>query len=254
MSVNDLTERDERPPYVRFETRSIEDKRESLSQGRYISKDVDFALITPPYSKDCIEMKVGRWLENQERHVKNGRIPAEWLKRWKQAYQAFVEGNEIPENGTPIRDWGSISPAQREMIIRSGIRTIEDLAGCNDEGLRRLGMGGRDLVNKAKSWLKSVNDYGKVSMQNAALEKENEQLQITVASLEEKVEALSKMVKTEKESKSYESTYEQKPVEVITAADILDDEPSLQEQYREKFGKAPHWKMKDETIRQKLEE
>jgi len=248
MSVNDLANREERPPYVQFETRAVENKRESLAQGMYVAEDIDYALITPAYSKDRVEKTVTAFFEHQERNIRSGRGNPKWLQYWKDSYKAYKEGNEIPENGTPIRDWGSISPAQRQMILSAGIRTIEDLAMCNDEGLKRLGMGGRDLVQKAKSWLKSVTDYGQISMQNAQLLKENEQYKLTVSSLEEKVNELAKMVESKHNTEPVEV-----PRETISVSDIL-DEPSLEDQYQAKFGKKPHWKMKEETIRAKLEE
>ena len=55
MSVGELISREERPAYVRFERRPMEDKAASIREGRYVAKDVDFALVTPPYSNDCVE-------------------------------------------------------------------------------------------------------------------------------------------------------------------------------------------------------
>jgi hypothetical protein len=194
MSVGELEAREERPPYVRFERRGIEDKQASLKAGHYVARDVDYALITPPYSRDRVDIKVDNWFKNEEKNVKSGHTPIEWLERWKKGYEAWKQGEEMEPDGTPIKGWGALSPAQEKMVLHSGIRTIEDLASCNDEGLRRLGLGGRDLVTKARAWLQSANDHGKVALQNAALVKENEQLKTTVASLEEKVDRLAKMV------------------------------------------------------------
>ena len=75
MSVGDILERDEdRPAYVRFERRAIKDNEASLKAGHYVSKDEDYALITPPYSKDCVVKKADKWFENVEKQVINGRI------------------------------------------------------------------------------------------------------------------------------------------------------------------------------------
>ena len=260
MSVGEVSDRTERPPYVRFERRGIEDKQASLREGRYIAKDVDFALITPPYSKDLIEIKVESWLANERQNAKNNRIPAEWVDRWEKGYELFKQGEEMPPDGTPVKGWGAVSPAQEKMILHAGIMTIEDLAACNDEGLRRLGMGGRDLVMKAKSWLNSVKDHGKVALQNAALEKENEQLKITLESLEEKVAILARQI--ESKAALPDDTTQIVSRETITAADILEDEPVIDSQdisreqlkamYKEKFGRRAHPRSSDETLKAKL--
>jgi len=142
MSVNSLAKEEDRPAYVRFERRAVENKAETLKMGRSVSFDVDFALITPPYSKDLIVLKVPTFFENTERDVRNGRTPEKWMDAWKNAYQKWQNGQEVPLNGTPIKTWSAISPAQIKNLIAIGILTIEDLAQCNDEGIRRIGMGG----------------------------------------------------------------------------------------------------------------
>lgn len=118
MSVGEVSNREERPAYVRFERRPVEDKEASIREGRYMAKDVDFALITPPYSKDCVEQKVTRWLEDLERGVRDGRIPQQWATLWKEGYQKWQNGQEMPLHGTPILGWGVISPAQAENAHR----------------------------------------------------------------------------------------------------------------------------------------
>ena len=238
-TVGNIAEREERPPYVRFEQRPVEDKPKSKAEGRYVAKDVDFALITPPYSKDLIEVRVDRWLENEEANVKNGRIPPMWLERWKESYALWKKGCEIPLDGTPIKGWQMISPAQQEMILRTGIRTVEDLAGCNDEGKRRLGMGALELVQKARKWLDTAESTGKVAAMNAAHEKEIETLKKTITNLEENLKAVTAQLNA------------QSGANVNIAPR---EEATLEERYIAKFGKKPHHLMKPETILERLEE
>ena len=59
----ELASREERKPYVRFERMSVEDAAATLAAGRYVAKDVDYVLITPPYSKDVFKQKVKNWFE-----------------------------------------------------------------------------------------------------------------------------------------------------------------------------------------------
>ncbi len=256
MSVGESLAREERPPYISFEKKAVENKLETLRQGHYVAKDVDYVSVTLPGGRDIFVSEANKWLERQETYARNGRIKPEWLEYYKKAYEHWKEGEEIPVNGTAIKGWAAISPAQTEMIIRSGIKTVEDLAGLNDEGLRRLGMGGRDLVSKASSWLNSASDHGKVALQNAALEKQNEQLKTTVESLEEKVDILTKMVQSKE-------TRDESPIVTAAKEKLYDNATNvyaeeviapLAEQYEQKFGKPPHHRMKEDTIRRKLQE
>lgn len=175
-SVGAVQERTDRPAYVRFERVAVEDKAATLAQGRYVAKDVDYALITPPYSRDVIRIKVSQWMTNLDQDVRNERIPQEWVDIYRKAYQAFQNGQEQPLHGTAIRGWGVISPAQQETLIRMNVLTVEDLSGINDEGMRRIGMGGVDLKNKAKAWLAQLNDKAPLTIENAALKAEVERL------------------------------------------------------------------------------
>ena len=258
-TVNDIVDREERPPYVRFERRSIEDKKRSLQAGHYVGKDVDFALITPPYSKDCVEISVSRWFENQQRYVMSGRTPKAWLDNWKNGYEAWKKGEEIPIDGTPVKTWQAISPAQAKTIVAAGILTVEDLAGCNDEGLRRLGMGGRDLINRAKSWVKGSSDIGKLALENANLLKENESQKITIESLEGKIRELQRMLQIKESDNDTEVYSQDVPRGEITAADILDDpEPvvdpkrELKAEYLKRYGRRAHPRTTVEKLRAKL--
>ena len=226
MSVGELISREERPAYVRFERRPMEDKAASISAGRYVAKDVDFALVTPPYSKDCVEYKVEQWLINMDRNVRDGRIPEKWADQWKASYNSWKNGQEMPLSGTPIKGWGVLSPAQQQTLIAMNCLTVEDLAGINDEGLRRIGMGAVELRDKAKNWLASMKDHGAVTVQLAAMEQENRNLATTVESLKAQVEALKNMIPRQPEMVQVGREPD------ISAAELLEDEPVVEEPKR----------------------
>lgn len=226
MSVGELISREERPAYVRFERRPMEDKAASIREGRYVAKDVDFALVTPPYSKDCVEYKVEQWLINMERNVRDGRIPEKWADQWKASYNSWKNGQEMPLSGTPIKGWGVLSPAQQQTLIAMNCLTVEDLAGINDEGLRRIGMGAIELRDKAKNWLASMKDHGAVTVQLAAMEQENRNLATTVEALKAQVEALKNMIPRQPEMVQVGREPD------ISAAELLDDDPVVEEPKR----------------------
>lgn len=223
MSVGELANREERPAYVQFERRAIEDKAASIRDGVYRAKDVDFALVTPPYSKDCVEQKVDQWLANMERNLRDGRVPESWVIQWKDAFKRWKEGQEIPINGTPIKGWGLISPAQQSTILGINCRTVEDLATINDEGIRRLGMGAIELRDKARNWLASMKDHGAMSMKMTAIEQENRVLKSSLETMAKQIEAMKSMLPGTPQYVPHEPS---KPDE-ISASDILDDVPVL---------------------------
>ena len=254
-AVNDVLDRTERPPYVRFERIAVEDKAASLREGRYVAKDIDMALVTPPYSKDIFKQKAGDWLKEMRRQVQMQRMPQEWSTHFEKQYEAFQNGQTVPLVGTAIRGWGVISPAQQENLIRMNILTVEDLAVINDEGLRRIGMGSIDLKNKAKAWLVQLQDKGPLTIEMASLKTHNENLKNSLASMQLQLERLLA------QQHFQDAAIEMKPMEIqplitaIAAADILPatgTAMTIQEQYAKKFGKPPHHRMKPETIEEAL--
>lgn len=189
----------ERPPYVTFEVRAIEDRNASIEQGHYVAKDIDFALITPAGSKDRVERIVSEWFAKLDEGVRSQRVNPAWPAAFKEAYKAWKEGREIPVDGTPILTWPLLSPAQVKTLIDCQIRTIEDLAASNEDTLSRIGMGGRALKQRAIDWLASAATIGKPSeelsklkVENETLKQQNIDLLAKVKDLEARVQALTK--------------------------------------------------------------
>lgn len=216
-------QREDRPAYVRFERIAIEDVAATLAAGHYVAKDIDMALITPPYSKDVMKYKVKAWFDILEQDVRNGRIPESWLARYKESYAAFQKGQDIPLVGTAIKGWGIISPAQQETLIKMSVLTVEDLAAINDEGIKRIGMGGIDLKNKAKSWLLQLKDNGALVVQMAELQKQFANQSALINSQAEKIDEMKRQLSLYETQPAQENVI---PIstEVIGVTDILDDE------------------------------
>lgn len=247
-AVGEVLDRKERPAYVRFERVPLEDKASSLQAGHYVAKDVDYALITPPYSKDVFKTKVVQWLADLKQQVNQDRLPREWAERYEEDYNRWKNGQEIPLRGSPIKGWGVISPAQQETIIRMNILTVEDLAGINDEGVKRIGMGGIDLKTKASAWLSQLSDKGPLTQEIASVRSENNQLRTQVENLTKQVENMMTQIKLSQiNSKETE-------IQSISASDILIDEApvDVRAEYEKKFGKPAHHRMKEQTIREQL--
>jgi len=244
MSIaQDLMERKERPPYVKFVRTAIDDPAATKSAGHYVAKDVDFAHITPAYSKDIFKQPVDEWFSQLENDVRNERIPQQWLEQFKESYRAFQNGQEMPLHGTPIKGWGVISPAQQETLIRMNCLTVEDLSKMNDEGIKRFGMGAAELKMKATAWLDELKEKGSSVVRVGQLEQEN-------ALLRKNLEDLTKVVEDLKSAIEIKGTA---PVSAsISVSDVLETREDLVAQYTAKFGKPPHHRKSDATIRAEL--
>ena len=187
--------KENRPPFVTFEIRAVEDRDATIEAGHYVAKDVNYALIRPVGSKDCVERVADEWFAQLDRDTASGRFPREWLLAFKGVYKDWKEGNETPLSGTPIVTWPGVSPAQAKNLIALRVFTVEDLAAANEEVMGRVGMGCRALKQKAIDWLATAGDSGKVVAELEALRAANADLKLRNDSLSEQLTELSATVK-----------------------------------------------------------
>ena len=159
----------DRPPYVVFERRAIEDRTASIAAGHYCSKDIDMAIITRPGSRDNLEKEARVWLSELREKARQQMLPPAWYDAFNSAYESWKKGEELPENGIAIKGWPVLSPAVQKDLIASGIRTVEDLANLPDGELGTIGTGAVSYKQKAIAWLDAAKDKGKVIEQVAAL-------------------------------------------------------------------------------------
>lgn len=148
------------PVLVEFYHLPVEDRAASQKAGHYVAKDVEYVRITPPGGNLIVETEV------TDTH----------RQRFERQYNAWLEGIEPPEDGSPLREWPPASPAQVRTLDAMGIRTVEALAKCPDGPLQGAGMGGIALREKARAWLQSAADHGVLAEEIAALKVEVAQL------------------------------------------------------------------------------
>ena len=210
-----MMELEERPCFVQFETRAIEDRSQVFENGRLGFKDVIYIQVTQPGGKEVFEDVAEKWLKKQEVKVKRGDLPAQILESYKAVFKAFKEGQELPVNGTAIKGWQVISPAQQKAIIAVGIRTVEDLAQATEEAIAAIGMGARDSKQKAQTWLKSA-DQGKSTVTINDLSNKLERLEAKLKDSEEYI----KLLEMEREQKPKEEKKRGRPKKDDMALDM----------------------------------
>ena len=152
--------------YVEFELRPEEDRDQTISQGMPIFKDVEFAIITMPGGGLVLDKVINNELLDEWKHGDKRRKPPSPFAL--HAYEAWKEGREAPVNGTDLKNWPGVTPAQLKTCQNATIRTVEDLAEANADSIGKLGMGGVSMMEKAKAYLKSAN-INKTSEQITAL-------------------------------------------------------------------------------------
>ena len=177
----------DRPPMVTFEYRAVEDRAATQTNGHYSTKDVPFASIMRPGSKDVLEVEATQWLKRLEEDARQGRAPQSWAEGFSAMFERWKKGEEIPVEGTPIKGWTPLSPAQQKDIITAGFRTVEELAQASDPEVGSIGIGAYDLRKKARTWIEQANGPGKILARLEALEVQNKELQALNSQLLEKV-------------------------------------------------------------------
>ena len=173
--------------YVDFELRPEEDREQTIAQGMPIFKDVEFAIITMPGGGLVVDKQVTDALLQEWRHGDNRRKPPSPFAFT--AYEAWKEGREAPVNGTELKNWPGVTPAQLKTCQNAIIRTIEDLAEANADTIRKLGMGGVAMAEKAKSYLSSAEN-NKASEEVASLKVKMESLVEAIDKKDRQIEDL----------------------------------------------------------------
>lgn len=182
------------PPLVEFEQRPVEDRNATIEAGCPQYVNVDYAIVTPMGSKDRIERVATEWLEDKEAQADLGRFPPDWLRMFRQKYADFKAGVETPLEGTSIKTWTFLNPAQVKNLLSWKVLTVEQLAQANQETISRIGMGGVALKQAAQDFIAQANDSGKVVAELAKLRAEKETMALQLKELSSKVEQLKAQV------------------------------------------------------------
>lgn len=181
-----------RPPFVEFKQIPKHDPHKSEELGYRVTKNVDMAFIMQPGSKDCVEIEATKWLESIKRKLLDAApdaYPQDWVDGFRKKYEMWKEGLDAPLNGTSIREWPALSPAEVENFIACRVMTIEDVAAMTEECIARVGMGSRGLRDKAREWLQG-KDVAKHAMEeNASLRQTVEELTTQIAELTQRLNA-----------------------------------------------------------------
>lgn len=188
-----------RPPHLAFLMQAVEDRNKSIEMGCPQFTNVAHVRITALGSKDSVTKPAKEWLAACDQQVREERLPAEWAQNFHSAFEHWLRGEEIPVNGIPLVTWPAISPGELLTCKGLHIMTVEDLASANEEAKRRIGMGGLELVSRAKKYLDAAAGPGALLAENKALserlkasEARRDEVEARIAALEAKFGAETK--------------------------------------------------------------
>lgn len=127
------------PAIPQFFTEAVKLEWKSQQEGRPIFEDREFVRILIPGDRRSMAVEPVR---------------DEHRQRWPREYEAFKAGLEPPLEGTPLGEWpvSMMTPARVQELLHFNIRTVEQLAAVNDAQLQNLGMGSRELRERARIW------------------------------------------------------------------------------------------------------
>lgn len=167
---------------LRFFTEAVEIPGKSAEIGRPFYEDRDFVGIRNPGSRDEV-------VRRAEDKAKTDPYVA-----W--AYDQWKKTKKDPVNGTPLDQVPFLTPSQIKNLQFNGVTSLEDLAGLSDTNIQRIGMGTRDIVNKAQAYLKNAADSSAAMKLQAELEKRDSEITALRRQVEELGELMLKMKKS----------------------------------------------------------
>lgn len=138
--------------HINFFLEAIESPLESAETGRPVFKDMEMIEIRIP---------------GDEKTIIKTHADEEYKWRFPDEYGAFKANVTLPETGTPLTQWGVLSPSQVAQLQAVNVRTVEALAGLADGNAQF--MGSNELRAKAKAFLKATADTAIVEKQEAAM-------------------------------------------------------------------------------------
>jgi len=198
--------KNQRAPHVAFSTEAVPvmvpSKEPGVSVpklnefGVPVYKDVEYVTVRQPGGTDSVIFEVDHWFEHHlPMEVENGRMNPAFPPAYRKYYEHYKQGQEIPVEGTPIRTWPVVTKAQVKQLTDLHILTVEDLATLPDDGVKRIGMGGVTLKQRAMAWLTSAQSHTQTTNDMVALKQKNELLEANLTTMKEQLEELKRAAK-----------------------------------------------------------
>lgn len=127
--------------FVQFYLEAVKDEEATTQAGRPIFQDKEYIKIIPVGDKNTVVCEP---------------VTDEFRFRWPQQYAAFKAQQHQPQEGTPLEQWPPLTKSQVMTFKAANVHTVEQLVNVSDVNLANLGMGARDIREKAIAYLKNA--------------------------------------------------------------------------------------------------
>jgi hypothetical protein len=154
--------------YVEFYAHSEHQPFKSQEAGRPIYEKRDYIKIIQPGERDQMIREVT--------DLDRMRFPRQW--------QAYANQQEQVPDGTPIAVMFPQDPQICDQMRGLKVHTVEQLAGLGEEGIKRLGMGGRAYVERAKAFLNAASNMKGAHEMQRQIEAQTDEIATLKAALE----------------------------------------------------------------------
>lgn len=136
---------------IQFEMKAAPNGRQSEIHGRPIFDQVVLVHVYAPGSKDSSPaIELIRKFSDQLMEDRKG----PQYERFEPQLMAFLNKSDDPEmRGTPLKAWPALDVARIAELEAVKVFTVDTLAAYPDSALPQLGMGGRELRERAKAFL-----------------------------------------------------------------------------------------------------
>lgn len=170
--------------HVEFYMDTRENMERSRVEGRPIFEDVEMVKIQIVGDPKNTILSPAHYAS--KRHPETGE-PWTYAEQYPEHYRYFKDNaDQQRAAGTPLTEVPWLTAAQRAELRALKIHTVDGLALLDGTALQRLGMGGRDLKNKAQAWLDAAAGHAaesRLAEELAARDREIEALKEQVALL-----------------------------------------------------------------------
>ncbi len=161
--------------HVTFFREAVYNEGASMQAGRPIYQDEERIEIAFP---------------GNQLNIFHGRVTEEHRQSYPRQYEAFLKGEEVAHEGTPIEQMTVLNKAQVKELKYFDIYTVEDAASLSEQAVQQIGMGGNRLREMAKKYLEQAQGFAPV----AALVSKNEDLEGRLAAQTLQIEELNRLM------------------------------------------------------------
>lgn len=163
-------------------------------QGRVEFDKVLFVKIMTPGDKSEVVYEVERQYADGFPNPVYGKVRRNEIvyKRFSDYIEAWRKRHEtgLVVDGTPIETWAQVDVRRAALLKHLGVFSVESLAILGDSGAQQIGMGGRELIQKAKDWV-AQKDNSALAMQ---VSEKNRELESRLSSMQEQIDELGEVL------------------------------------------------------------